>query len=96
MLALNDVTKINDCCDELRSDGRCPYLKDESRMHALRDVLLASSVDIVGAADAGQRITACSYYAARAALPHAELVVLPYQMCDVFVAIFIRCFTLFS
>jgi chromosome transmission fidelity protein 1 len=80
VLHLRDATQINDKCDELRRAGQCPYVTEQPRVDAARDAMLATQPDIESALDIGQRAHACAYYAARAAVPHAELIVLPYQL----------------
>jgi chromosome transmission fidelity protein 1 len=77
---LRDATQINDKCDELRRGGQCPYVVEQPRVDAARDAMLATQPDIEAALEVGSRNHACAYYAARAAVPHAELIVLPYQL----------------
>eukprot|EP00166_Cyanidium_caldarium_P005170 ctg_603.g272 len=83
--ALPSAAAVNDRCMELTEgqrmgdgDGGCPYYRrtalDEfvSRVHAeVRDI-----EDLV---QLGQELRACPYFGARRALPHAELIAMPYQ-----------------
>ena len=55
----------------------CPYL-DDARMSRLRDTALAHVHDIEQLHTLGARLSACSYYATRALLPAAHLILLPY------------------
>lgn len=57
----------------------CPYLKKRHAAVAdLADAALAAPMDIEDLAAAGTRHRACAYYAARKALPRADLVFAPY------------------
>jgi chromosome transmission fidelity protein 1 len=59
--------------------GGCPYLAGgEARQARVLDRLLVSPLEIEELAVLGRRENACPYYAARAALPEAQLVALPY------------------
>ena len=55
----------------------CPYL-DDARMSRLRDTALAHVHDIEQLHMLGARLSACSYYATRALLPAAHVILLPY------------------
>jgi len=59
--------------------GGCPHLAGgEARQARVLDRLLVSPLEIEELAGLGRRENACPYYAARAALPEAQLVALPY------------------
>ena len=61
------------------SAGGCPYLSASARSRAaFRDTLLAAPMDIEALAAHGAKRSLCAYYGARAALPEADLVLLPY------------------
>ncbi|XP_059621141.1 ATP-dependent DNA helicase DDX11 [Phlebotomus argentipes] len=63
-----------------RKRGRgCEFLR-ESAVESLRNAAISKVLDIEEIADAGRMEKACPYYASRAALPDAQLVLLPYQM----------------
>ena len=55
----------------------CPYL-DDARMARLRDTALSHVHDIEQLHALGARLSACSYYATRALLPAAHVILLPY------------------
>ena len=55
----------------------CPYL-DDARMSRLRDTALSHVHDIEQLHTLGSRLSACSYYATRALLPAAHVILLPY------------------
>ncbi|KAM4618264.1 ATP-dependent DNA helicase DDX11 [Polymixia lowei] len=58
--------------------GVCPYVGASALQH-LRDELLGAVHDIEQLLSLGRETRACPYYAARLAIPPAQLVVLPYQ-----------------
>ena len=59
--------------------GGCPFLTASTQSRAaFQDTLLAAPMDIEALAVHGKRRSLCSYYGARAALPEADLVLLPY------------------
>ena len=61
------------------SPGGCPYLSASVRSRAaFQDTLLAAPMDVEALAAHGARRSLCAYYGARAALPEADLVLLPY------------------
>ncbi|XP_017036500.1 ATP-dependent DNA helicase DDX11 [Drosophila kikkawai] len=61
------------------SQGRCP-LKTQSLVDSLKDLALSEPLDIEELATEGLACGACSYYASRAALDQAQLILLPYQL----------------
>ena len=62
-----------------KTGGGCPYLKKRHAAVAdLAEAALAAPMDIEDLAAAGTRHKACAYYAARKALPRADLVFAPY------------------
>ncbi|KAH8373151.1 hypothetical protein KR200_005705 [Drosophila serrata] len=64
---------------ETSSQGRCP-LKTQSLVDSLKDLALSGPLDIEELATEGAACGACSYYASRAALDQAQLILLPYQL----------------
>lgn len=62
-----------------RLSAGCPYLKAKpSSQQHFQDALLAAPLDVEELARLGRRKAICPYYAARAALPQADLLLLPY------------------
>lgn len=59
--------------------SRCP-LKGQYLIESLRDLALSEPMDIEELAAEGTASGACAYYASRAALSEAHLVLLPYQL----------------
>jgi chromosome transmission fidelity protein 1 len=60
----------------------CPYIHGRKARRAgaaLRDALLATPLDVEDLARLGRRTGACPYYAARRALPRADVVLAPYS-----------------
>ncbi|GKZ00650.1 hypothetical protein MPSEU_001017200 [Mayamaea pseudoterrestris] len=72
---------INDACLDLKksSSSSCPLLANGA-VDTLALHLLAQPTDIEEAASIGSKVQTCAYYASRAALAAAEVVVLPYSM----------------
>eukprot|EP01012_Entosiphon_sulcatum_P023723 TRINITY_DN2883_c0_g1_i1.p1 TRINITY_DN2883_c0_g1~~TRINITY_DN2883_c0_g1_i1.p1 ORF type:complete len:657 (-),score=73.87 TRINITY_DN2883_c0_g1_i1:402-2372(-) len=76
--------RINEICSDLQiakpsaQDKGCPYLL-ASAVKVLRDTLLANSHDIEDVVVIGRRLSACPYFASRAALRAAAVITLPYQ-----------------
>ena len=59
--------------------GGCPFLTASARSRAsFLDTLLAAPLDVEALAGLGRRRALCPYYGARAALPEADLVLVPY------------------
>ncbi|KAK9843489.1 hypothetical protein WJX81_005623 [Elliptochloris bilobata] len=57
----------------------CPYLSRKASVQRhLKEAALAAPMDVEELARLGRRRGACPYYAARAAMPEADLVLLPY------------------
>lgn len=74
------VSLINDRCTELmNSKSKCSYVA-RTKQTELRDQLLAEPQDIEDMFKGGSTMCSCPYYAARAAIPEAELIVLPYNI----------------
>jgi len=72
-------------CLDLQKGGKekskgCPLLESKIAVDTLALHTLAQPTDAEEAARMGRKSKACSYYAARAALPAAEVVVLPYSL----------------
>jgi len=64
------------------SCGGCPHLhgrKARRASAALRDALLATPLDVEDLARLGRRTGACPYYAARRAVPRADVILAPYS-----------------
>ncbi|EDV32677.1 uncharacterized protein Dana_GF22147 [Drosophila ananassae] len=59
--------------------SRCP-LKGQHLIESLRDLALSEPMDIEELAAEGTSTGACAYYASRAALSEAHLILLPYQL----------------
>jgi chromosome transmission fidelity protein 1 len=60
--------------------GRCPYLAPGSKAaDTTRDMILAHPIDVEELARLGRRRSVCSYYAARRAVPEADVVLAPYS-----------------
>ncbi|KAH8235971.1 hypothetical protein KR032_011625 [Drosophila birchii] len=59
--------------------GRCP-MKAQTLVDSLKDLALSEPLDIEELATEGVACGACSYYASRAALEQAQLILLPYQL----------------
>lgn len=63
-----------------RKKGKgCEFLK-ESAVESLRDTALSEIVDIEEIVELGRIEKSCPYYASRAAISDAQLILLPYQM----------------
>ncbi|CAM9863326.1 unnamed protein product [Phaeothamnion confervicola] len=62
-----------------RRSGGCPYMSADGQRN-IRDHALATVRDIEELADLGERLEACPYYGVRAAVPWAQLVVMPYAV----------------
>ncbi len=93
---LGSVAAINDRCAELQKpkkktpgttgktdNSRCPYLPSADNMavtHQFRDAALATLPDIEDLFRLGARLRVCPYYAARTAVPGAEIITLPYPL----------------
>ncbi|CAG5122923.1 unnamed protein product, partial [Candidula unifasciata] len=80
---LTSLALINDRCLELeqkKSKKRpgCPYHKQEL-INTLKNKALLEVTDIEQLVTSGREIKACPYYAARYAIPLAEIVALPYN-----------------
>ncbi|KAH8339558.1 hypothetical protein KR074_010998 [Drosophila pseudoananassae] len=65
--------------DKESKPSRCP-LKGQHLIESLRDLALTNPMDIEDLAAEGTASGACAYYASRAALSDAHLVLLPYQL----------------
>ena len=64
---------------EKKAVGGCPFLTASAKSRdSFRDSLLAAPRDVEALADLGRRRALCPYYGGRAALPEADLVLLPY------------------
>ncbi|XP_016986534.1 ATP-dependent DNA helicase DDX11 [Drosophila rhopaloa] len=61
------------------ANSRCP-LKAPSLVDSVRDLALSELLDIEELASEGAACGGCSYYASRAALEKAQLILLPYQL----------------
>ncbi|KAH8289737.1 hypothetical protein KR054_010194 [Drosophila jambulina] len=59
--------------------SRCSF-KTQSLVDSLKDLALSEPLDIEELATEGAACGACSYYASRAALDEAQLILLPYQL----------------
>jgi chromosome transmission fidelity protein 1 len=87
--SLGSAARINERCLDM-SKGKakpgektkikaCPYLsKRRKAMLELKEAALAKPMDIEDLAKLGESSRACPYYAARSALPEADLVLMPY------------------
>ncbi|KAG9510388.1 ATP-dependent DNA helicase DDX11, partial [Fragariocoptes setiger] len=79
---LKDSSAINERCMELQREKsaqkRCSYLQ-RANVHRLKEDILSEVQDIEELARKGRSMGACPYYASRAAVPEAELVVIPYN-----------------
>ena len=82
VLKLKDPSAINERCMELqkesKSNARCPHIKAKE-LDLLKDDILTTVHDIEDLVSRGRAHGSCPYYAARLAIPEAELVVLPYN-----------------
>lgn len=82
VLKLKDSGAINERCAEMqretKADKKCPYIKLK-QVNILKEDILSSVQDVEDIASRGRTTGACPYYAARMAVPEAELVVLPYN-----------------
>jgi chromosome transmission fidelity protein 1 len=85
----NNESNLTEACIELRQSKKripgsisgcaCPfYHKDSIEMLALHS--LAEPTDVEDWKALGEATQTCAYYASRQALPHADLVVLPYSL----------------
>merc|ERR1712216_964626 len=59
--------------------GGCPHVESKSVLTTMRDAALAHPVDIEELGQMGRAMNGCAYYAARSAVPAAQVVVVPYQ-----------------
>lgn len=87
---LGSAARINErCLDMSRGKTKtgekekikaCPYLSKRRRaMLELKEATLATPMDIEDLAKVGETRRACPYYAARSAIPEADLVLMPYS-----------------
>mmetsp|Transcript_42978 Transcript_42978/g.69017 ORF Transcript_42978/g.69017 Transcript_42978/m.69017 type:complete len:799 (+) Transcript_42978:75-2471(+) len=65
--------------DKLPSRSSCPYY-DKGSLHRLKDHFLYQAQDIESLANVATEERCCGYYGARASIPEAEVVALPYSM----------------
>ncbi len=83
---LGSVSAINDRCAELqqpKSKDRCPFMLNADNLahtHQFRDTALATLPDIEDMYNLGKSLQVCPYYAARKAIPGAEIITLPYPL----------------
>jgi len=84
---LGSAARINERCLDLSKNktgarGKpkgCPYLSKRRRaLLELKEAALAKPMDIEDLAKMGETRRTCPYYAARSALPEADLVLMPY------------------
>lgn len=61
------------------SNTRCPY-KSEAGVETLKNEILSNIHDIEEIVNESKAIKACPYYSSRAAVKHAQMVVLPYNL----------------
>lgn len=61
------------------SNGRCPY-KSEANVDMLKNEILSQIHDIEEVVSESKSIKGCPYYSSRAAVKHAQMVVLPYNL----------------
>lgn len=77
------VSLINDRCTELMNNSsgksKCSFMS-KSKQIELRDQFLAQVHDIEDMFKAGSYSSTCPYYAARAAIAEADVIVLPYNI----------------
>lgn len=71
---------VNETCLDLQKGTGCPLLACRPAVSTLALHALAQPTDIEEAAELGTSTQTCAYYASRAALAAAEVVVLPYSM----------------
>lgn len=85
--SLGSAARINERCLDLSKSkagarGKpkgCPYLSKRRRaLLELKEAALAKPMDIEDLAKMGETRRTCPYYAARSALPEADLVLMPY------------------
>ncbi|KAL2017210.1 hypothetical protein VTK56DRAFT_2417 [Thermocarpiscus australiensis] len=83
---LGSLSAINDRCTELqqsKSKEKCsfkPGAENISQTHQFRNTVLATVPDIEDMYRIGKELQVCPYYAARMAIPGAEVVTLPYPL----------------
>jgi chromosome transmission fidelity protein 1 len=84
---LGNSTAINERCIELQqsttAESRCPHMptkESESLLNDFRDHALAKIRDIEDLGRLGKKLGVCPYYASRPAIPHCEIVTLPYPL----------------
>jgi chromosome transmission fidelity protein 1 len=75
---------MNDACLELQKDKKddkssCEFYRSEP-IQTFSQHAMAKAQDIEELMLLGKKLHACGYYGSRAAVPNAELVVLPYTM----------------
>eukprot|EP00033_Pygsuia_biforma_P004685 GCRY01005136.1.p1 GENE.GCRY01005136.1~~GCRY01005136.1.p1 ORF type:complete len:390 (-),score=99.80 GCRY01005136.1:214-1383(-) len=62
-----------------KGPSRCPYMGQHKQQRQFRDAILSKVMDIEEVVAMGQRLCLCPYYAARDALPEADVLALPYN-----------------
>lgn len=83
---LGSLAAINDKCSELqkpKAKDRCAFVPNADNLtqtHQFRDEALATLPDIEDLHELGKRHRVCPYYAARTAIPSAEVITLPYPL----------------
>lgn len=72
---------INEKCIEMKQESsaskQCPYLEKDAQK-VLRDFILTEAQDIEDLFKNGRSLSTCPYYASRASLKEADLILLPY------------------
>ena len=85
---LSSTQAINERCLELQKPGtakdhRCSYLPNADNpasVNSFRDRTMAKVRDIEDAAQLGQELAVCPYYASRSVIPPSEVLTLPYPL----------------
>jgi chromosome transmission fidelity protein 1 len=78
---IQSQSRVNEVCLDMKSKKdkkhKCPY-DDQSGMKLFKDHVLIKVRDIEDLISLGKRVEACSYYGSRKAIPHAQVITLPY------------------
>lgn len=83
---LSSVTAMNAACMDAQKKSQCPYKKSDLRpqdtplLTQFRDTALSDIVDVEDLHKLGADLKVCPYYGSRSIIPHAEIVILPYQL----------------